>query len=827
MTSAKSSADPFRFTFFRTIKKNWHFPALTFVAVAFLTLICGIVNEWMTYNNHFSGEGKSFREWISADSVYILGDSGMRSEPWTAFMMLLAMATGIMIFRYMFSKKAVNVYFSLGITRKNMFLSKYLSGAFILVLAVLVPVAVDVILNIAIFGNSRELWISALFYFLGTTLSLIFAYSVSVAVCCRVGTLIEAIVYSAVFLVAPFILSYISEFFFTTVLYGSPVFENDWIYRWRHSEFYGTGESYVSRTGFVSNTVPFADVFYFRESLSKSNPNMINPDFISLIPLAVLIVAVVIIALATYKKRKTEIAGFIGSDELTKGLTVFLISSVISCFVIRELIAYSPDIAVFCICLTAVVFLAVYLFFDIITIHNVREILKSLWKYLVHIGVVAIWITVFSTGFFGYSSRLPDIEDVRSVSVSTGTGDIMMNYDELTVMKSNAGAYDLVDYYLLAGLSYQGIVDGITDAEDIEYVMSIHKKFIECKNIKVNDETMNASYGKRVFPVNINIIYELRNGERFERMYPVATDEIMQMLAEITKTERYKELAAEYIRKPVPVAEYNEKFDEYYYSTTEVYGSASVLTGSVTKEEAVGYAVSTEMPFTFRGAQVSLASPLLSNLTYIPQLTGDSDLKDGLLNAICADIENDNLPLNYRSDAEILGYIVFNKIYDNGDNYGFNDIRYQGGTFITPEMTEPAKINAFGGEFRVFFANRVSVPVYDDMSNTVNFLKVNGLEGYLKEAVEISKIRIWTPDEQSKADERTYDGASMLWGGWWFNTDETCLLIPGNAVSVTDKSEIEEVTKNCTLTCLFCYETNYAEIIFEDGSRTYAAISVS
>lgn len=820
MTSAKSSAKPFRFTFFRTIKKNWHFPALICAVVSFLTLICGLFNEWMIYNNHSWESGKSFREWVSVDTVYILGDVGMRTEFYMALMMALAMATGIMIFRYMFSKKAVNVYYSLGISRKNMFFAKYFSGAFLLVLAVLIPLAIDVIANIAIFGSCKELWISALFYFLGTSLSLLFAYSVSVAVCCRVGTIIEAIIYSAVFLVAPFILSYIGEFFFRTLLYGSPLHENEWIYRWNHSEYYSTGESHYTRTGFVSNTVPFADVFYFSEQLSKSGSNMINPDFISLIPLALLVVAVALIALVTYKKRKTEIAGFLGADELTKGLSVFLIASFISSFVFLDLIEYSSDIAVFCLCLTAVIFLVVYLFFDIITIHNIKEILKTSWKYLVHLGAVAVCIIIFSTGFFGYSSRLPDIRDVESVSVSTGTGDIMMNYDELTVMKSNAGAYDLADYYLLAGISYQGIVDGITDAEDIEYVMDIHKKFIECKSLKVNDETLNAGYGKRVLPVNIKIIYELRNGERFERMYPVATDEIMQMLSEVTKTERYKELAVKNIQKHIPEMEYSEIYDEYYYKSEPVYGLGSVTV------ESVAHSVSTEMPFTFRGAQVSLASPLLSNITYIPQLNGDTELKDGLLNSICADIENDNLPLNYRSDADILGYIVFNIFNPDVHNSGFKDIRYQGGTLITPEMTESTKINVFGGEFRTFFTNRVTVPVYADMSNTINFLKINGLESYLEEVVEVSKIRIWVPDEQSVADINTYDGASMLWSGWWFNTDETCLLIPGNAVSVTDKAEIDDVKNNCTMICLECYKNNYAEIIFEDGSRTFAAIPI-
>lgn len=822
MTSAKSSVKSFGFTVFRTMKKSWHFPALVCAVVSFLTLICGWLNEWILYNRDSLDYANSFREYLGENTVYILGVVGMRTEFYMALMMLFAMATGIMIFRYMFSKKAVNVYYSLGISRKNMFLAKYLSGAILLVLSVFIPLCIDVAVNILIFGNSKELWITALFWFLGSSLALLFAYSVSVAVCCRVGTIIEALIYSAVFLIAPLILSYITEFFFVNVLYGSPIHTDEWIYgRYYFAKMFGSGEHYSSRTGFVYNTVPFADIFYFSEKLSKEPAEMIKPDFISLIPLAVLIFAVILLAFATYKKRKTEIAGFIGSDELTKGITVFLISSLISCFVLFDLIEYSSDNAVMSIFLSVVVFLVVYLFFEIITIHNFKEIMRKSWKYLVHISVVALCIIVFSTGFFGYSSRIPDSEDVKSVSVSTGTGDIIMNYEELSVLKSNAGAYDLADYYLLTGFAYQGICDGFTDLEDIEHIINIHKKFIECKGSEVNKENLNAGYGKRVLPVNIDIIYELKNGERLERMYPIATDEIMQMLAELTKTERYKQLATEYIKKSVPEVFYNEIFDEYYYTESEIYDASTI-----TKEQMLAYEVSTELPFTFRGAGVSFASPLLSNINYIPQLSGDSDLKDSLLDAICADIENDTLPLNFRSNSKVLGYIVFNKFNVSETGQGYNDKRYQGGTIVTPETTEPTKINVFGGEFKLCYPNRVSIPVYADMTNTVNFLDLNGLDVYLEESVEISEIRIWVPDEQSVADKYTYQGASMLWSGWWINTDETCLLVPDNAVSVTEKNEISDIADECNMMCLVCYENNYAEIIFDDGSRTFAAIPI-
>ncbi len=825
MTSAKSSDKAFGFTVIRTMRKNWHFPALVSLAVLFATVILGIFNEWMIFvDRRQFYDGLSFSEWFTerAERVYFLGEAVMGTEGFIALLMIFAMATGIMIFRYMFSKKAVNVYYSLGISRSNMFFSKYLSGVILLALAVFVPLLIDVIINLAVFGSTKELWITVLFYFLGVFLSLIFAYSVAVAVCCRVGTIIEAIVYSLVFLLTPVLITTVINFFFRYLLYGSPIHECEWIFGWDNSKYYGSGlwsnSAIVNSSVFDYDTVPFAEVFYFDAELQKT-VDWFMPDFASLIPLAFLTAAVTVVALVTYKKRKTEIAGFLGSDEAVKAISVFVLSSSAACIAIEifnELTFMNISIG---ICLAVIIFFAVYISFEIVSLHNARKIFKALWKYLIHLSVAALLVVVFANGLFGYSSRVPDAEDVESVSVSTGTGDVMMNYNELSAMKYNAGAFDLADYYLLAGISYQGMVDGITDADDIENIINIHEKFIECKNLEVNDETLNAGFGKRVIPVKIRIDYSLRNGKTIERLYPVATDEIMQMLAELTKTERYKELAIDYIQKPVPKLEYNKTFDEYYYSSEPVFGLQTV-----TVEAA--YSASSERPFTFRGADVMIASPLFSNVTYIPGLTEDTEIKDNLLNVICEDIGNGTLPLNYRTDSRILGYIVFENLVKDDEEYDEYSVRQQGGTIISSEMSGPTKINVLGGELKACIFNRVSVPVYEDMINTLNFLKENNLDGYLSEASEISKIRVWVPDEQSVVNANTYDGASMLWCGWWFNTDETCLLIPGNAKSVTDKNDIEEISSYCTMMCLACYENYYAEIIFEDGSRTFAAIPI-
>lgn len=826
MTSAKSSVNPFRFTLLRTMRKNFHFPALIGVIV-FINCTCmGIFEELSRFPN-LAREGDTIREYFKG-TVYILGAADMDSELFVAFLMLLAMAAAIQIFRYMMSKKSVNVYYSLGVTRQNMFLSKYFAGVVLLTLSVLIPMLVTLAANLAIFGSSHELWKAWIFYVLAISLSLIFAFSVAAAVCTRVGTVIEAVVYSGVMLILPVILAYVADFLFTHFVYGAPSSAYSWNYSWNSAEIYSSnGTSFYQYQHFplTYDTVPFANIFNFISWAQIGIKNQLKLDFVSLIPLALSSAVICFITLFTYKKRKTEIAGFLGADELTKWISVFAIASLISVFAVDELRFFETVSARLAqIILPLIVFAAVYLLFEIITVHNVKRILKGFWKFGVHMAVIAVSIAIFSGGLFGYSSRTPDAEEVKSAAISTGTGDLYINYNELGDHKPNSSF--TAEYELLTAFMNLGVVDGFTSQEDIQSIIEIHEKFIECKKLKVNDETLNAGHGERVLPVTINIIYTLKNGDTFERMYPVATDEIMQMLAELTKTERYKQMVIERFKQPV-TGEMVSAGELYYPENIATEPKNDSFIKYETIEVESYYVVA---PFAFRSSRVAIASPALSSVTHIPALAGNTELKNELVDAICKDIENDTLPLNFNSDKEILGYIVFGDFVTTADSSKEDfeiddyDIRRQGGTLVNHVTKEPQQLNAFGGEFLLCAYDRVPIPVYSDMKNTLQVIEENGLMPYFAEVSDIVKIRIWKPDKQAVAQKDTYMGASMLWSGWWYNTDETDFLIPANAVSVTGTKEIAKYIGKSSLLQLSCYELYFAEIIFDNGGRSFAAI---
>lgn len=89
-------------------------------------------------------------------------------------MILCGMLTAIKSFYYLLSKKQVNVYLSLSVKRNTMFVNRLVSGVIALFVAVIVPMAIIYIVNIVNFGISAHLtklflYITSLLFVCGLT----------------------------------------------------------------------------------------------------------------------------------------------------------------------------------------------------------------------------------------------------------------------------------------------------------------------------------------------------------------------------------------------------------------------------------------------------------------------------------------------------------------------------------------------------------------------------------------------------------------------------------------------------------------------------------
>ena len=161
---------------------------------------------------------------------------------------------------------------------------------------------------------------------------------------------------------------------------------------------------------------------------------------------AILTALLFVFGLLMLKRRKVEICGFSGRSKTLN----FLLTAMLSVSAGSTIVAvnfYFSQITdkqylitgIITVLLSAVIFVV----FDIMLNRSFKALKKD-WKYgLVHVALaVAVMLSLY-TGFFGYSSRVPDVGSIESASVSAPDillGSYRTRADELK-FNANSGYY--------------------------------------------------------------------------------------------------------------------------------------------------------------------------------------------------------------------------------------------------------------------------------------------------------------------------------------------------------------------------------------------------
>lgn len=819
MTLKKSSVNPFEFTFRKTLSKSFWIP-LGLLLLNSCMVLSDIVSFINRYNEYLKTDPETAASMLN-DTVFKLSLSGetLLQIIWSILTIVASVATAASVFRFMMNKSAVNVWYSLGMTRSKLFWARYLAGALALTVSSVLPFVISVILNIHMFGSSTELWISALYMVLCFwTLSLL-SYGIAACTFCGVGTNFEGVFFSLVYCVMPAIAEMFIEVCHSNFLYGSPTTSESWS---------NMGQVSVLGAGyhvFTFKNLGILDFTFFHASTDYANKAAMNvydkfyADFTTPLIAFVLVVMVAFIALSVHNRRKTEIAGFLGTNPLATGIVVFTSALLVITFLMMHLVDVEIKNYFISAVIAILIFAVIYFIADAVSLRSMKLIFKKLWKLPIHLGVFFGIILIFTTGLFGYSSKIPEYDDIESVSISTNTADMFVDYENLSCDSSNYLFTDYsIDDFLAIGNGIVSAAGNFTDSLDIMKIISIHEQLINCKGLEVNSENICLPYDERVVPVNIAVIYNLKDGTTFERVYFVATEKILCQLANLTLTEHYKTLAVETLENG-----FNKyRFDESNMSDYSLY----------------------------------VLSPNMSQVTSCPEMDKDDIFR--LFEEVAKDIKNDTLPLNFRSDSDILGYIKVSwqeesRVYYSEEVYG--DIKtftenVIGEVYIEEsedtKLTEAFNLNEKSEGIRAS-GTGLLIPVYADMTNTAAFAESNGLTQYFNDTAKPVEAKVWRLDESAESENLwKYSSMTSLTAGFWSNGKtaseneaakgekiedvvhydyyNSLPDLPETAVTVTDEAEIEKLQKKARMLALTCYDGEYVQFIFEDGSMTFGYI---
>lgn len=562
---------PFGFTVVHAIRKNFAFPLAVFVMSLALYLRSFFGSNKIRQLTALKSGGSATLELLRESGKFLIiggSDNYMLTDIlyfYTAAIVVLSAALGIMLFRFVSSRAKNNIYFSLGISRAGLFSAHWLAGAVMLEAAVLLPLAFSAMLNLIYFGSSVMLWRTLLFYAVHMTVTALAGFSVAAAVSVCVGTAGESVLFSLAFIAFPSAAVYFLNNTVPKLLFGAPHKSNYALYpSASHNQDISMALSPFGRVLSRLNLLSLNNDVFIRsgslvsaDGFSKITADELKswsaPSLETYILWAILTALLFVFGLLMLKRRKVEICGFSGRSKALN----FLLTAMLSVSAGSTIVAvnfYFSQITdkqylitgITTVLLSAVIFVV----FDIMLNLSFKALKKD-WKYgLVHVALaVAVMLSLY-TGFFGYSSRLPDIDKIESVSVSAPDillGSYMSNNDDLT-FSDYSGYYGSIDdkgnivntnnkrYYLTNIDTTRMVIGGFKSESDIKTVRELHKKLITSGRRAVSQ---GEDYSERTVNNTVIIRYKLKNGREIIREYQNVVLSDYRSLYSVENTENW------------------------------------------------------------------------------------------------------------------------------------------------------------------------------------------------------------------------------------------------------------------------------------------------
>ena len=595
--------------------------------------------------------------------------------------------------------------------------------------AVLLPLAFSAMLNLIYFGSSVMLWRTLLFYAVHMTVTALAGFSVAAAVSVCVGTAGESVLFSLAFIAFPSAAVYFLNNTVPKLLFGAPHNSNYALYpSASHSRDISMALSPFGRVLSRLNLLSLNNDVFIRsgslvsaDGFSKITADELNswraPSLEPYILWAILTALLFVFGLLMLKRRKVEICGFSGRSKtlnflLTAMLSVSAGSTIVAVnFYFSQITGKQYLITgIITVLLSAVIFVV----FDIMLNLSFKALKKD-WKYgLVHVALaVAVMLSLY-TGFFGYSSRVPDTDSIESASVSAPDillGSYRTRADELK-FNANSGYYLAFDedgnpvginsgcYYRSNADERRIIIDGFKSESDINAVRELHKRLIASGRKVVSS---SEDYSERAVRSTVIIKYKLKNGREIIREYQTVGLGDYLSLYSIENTENW-----------------NNKI----------------------KNELLNIDSEKVFPVLFSGQ--------MDKKTVV-----DQKFTRGLARAIYNDITALDADRILCSDSKWLGAVAL-----------YHDIASDGVKTVTAaqayspdtgdedaETPEDAINNAWkagnygemmtnGSEYGDFGKFKSVIPITEEMTNTVEYLKAHGLYDLLVDESPIVAVRV-------------------------------------------------------------------------------------
>ena len=462
-------------------------------------------------------------------------------------------------FRYLWSRKESILYLSVGASRGKQFLLRYLFGFVSVALGILVPFLITYYKEFAEVGDDyfglcahhTTVVVSSLL------LIALLAYTVTALVSVLCGSFLSALLSTAGIMAAPYAFLWGTQTMLGFYLFGTPL-----------------GETLLSNhLGAGLFTMYDKQVYYRRFSKLLLDRYAVIADSngvtlaertkaeLATLPVArttllvVLMLGLAVIAGFAYCRRPAEHSGKTAVHPILSH-TVAIDNGL--CVASLVLTAKAPAEGLLgTAALTALFVVALILTAALLRLILIRDLKCVVRQYAIPCGTgfaCLILTILLGTGWFGYSSYIPDAMDVESVTVS---------YNQNVTLVSNKGKTSFSRSMApdFRGATMSGMSDGTNDytflyahgfelndydcpemtlPEDIEVALSIHEAIVTDGRKTFTGQTPDE-FSETVVPVYYSVTYTLKNGKTVERYYPFLTLATLEKTVESENTWGFRE----------------------------------------------------------------------------------------------------------------------------------------------------------------------------------------------------------------------------------------------------------------------------------------------
>ena len=797
MTLKKSSRDPFASLFWNSVKKTCFVPIVTLVILIVHTITNTItaLNDPNSLSTFQNSDGKLLKVGFFWDIVFYDVIS-------TLLLILGGILAALALFFFAQNKKRSNVIFSLGLSRRKIFLAKYLGGVLPLAVVLIFSALLELLANL-ICGCLVALPIIHLAFWSVVTMIAVYALTFTIVSVTTAfsGNIVESGIFSVIIgifpnLIGTFIVNMRRMFTHGAVM----AYESNWNF------FY----PFFSLTEFTY-TKDFGDDYGFGllYQLITGNEKITIYTWSGTITALVLTAVALTIALIAFPKHSNEISGTFGRArglaEICGAMTALYAATFVLTLTLQnratQFVAFISMI---------IAFILVYLIFKLVFNNKRKKIfIQSVKRTAAYATAIAVVTGIFATGCFGYSTYVPNAEDVNHLEIYMELTNpyATVNYEGAVhryenfgyiPMQSNDISYTSVisgsftnRYNSDENLFYPGFLIG--DDEEIAKIIEIHKSLAKEGKLKANADNV-CGYG-------FLIEYTLHGGKTVMRYYNSTSLENAIKLLGLSDLTEVKSNISDYFLY------ISNNFDDAY---SDVPGDYCIYSKDLKKCRYVN------------GSTDELEAAMLAdfkNLTAQQIFFHKPEDELGVINFSTVEILKNYLKLGDDEYVTINGEI---RNYDTDEIVGYSSERI-------------AKYTS-SSEFSLSTSLGHCVIVTRDMKNTIKYLTDNNLMQYFKSDItanDVKKIKIATRAES--VGRKNGDMLPLFAAGYAtveevkkskeFRETESHEFANRVRNSITDKNVIQTVLDNALL---YGYNGNgdrVVEVTFNDGSIATYAIS--